>query len=167
MYLEYQRIKFQWKKDQNFHICLRSGLTPCPSSQPDRKISVFLRLALQKLASYFITSFHPPSTWSNWRAALLHHTLREDTSSQPQSQLIKDRSQPSIIQYSEQSKVTKECCLNIKICLTFGAPCFLAGFGRGSITSDFARRQDGWWRHIFDKSRIFALCHNLIRQTFW
>ena len=34
-----------WKKDQNFHICLRSGprwLTPpSPYGQPDRKISTF------------------------------------------------------------------------------------------------------------------------------
>ena len=47
MCFECQGIKFQWKKNQNFHICLRSGprwLTPLPPySQPDR---FFLQLAL-------------------------------------------------------------------------------------------------------------------------
>ena len=102
---ECQRIKFQWKNDQNFQG--RWSWPPLPYGQPDRKKSVFLRLALQKLASYFITRFHPPSTWSDWRPALLHHTLHVDTSSQSQPQLIKDRSQPSIIQYCEQSRYQK------------------------------------------------------------
>ena len=45
MCLKCQRIKFQWKKDHNFHICLWSGprwLNPHPPyGQPDRKIFVF------------------------------------------------------------------------------------------------------------------------------
>ena len=149
---ECRRIKFQWKNDQNFQG--RWGWPPLPYGQPDRKKSVFLRLALQKLASYFITRFHPPSTWSDWRPALLHHTLRVDTSSQSQPQLIKDGSQPSIIQYCEQSKDIKECCLIIKICLKFWVPCFLAGSGRGCTTLDFATRQAGWWPHVLDRSNI-------------
>ena len=39
----HQRIIFEGKKGQNFHICLRSGWgpLPLPYGQPDRKIPVF------------------------------------------------------------------------------------------------------------------------------
>ena len=42
MCIGYQKIKVQWKKGQNFHICLRSGprgLPPPPYGQPDHQIS--------------------------------------------------------------------------------------------------------------------------------
>ena len=71
MCFERRRIQVQWEKNQNFHICLRSGprwLTPPspPYGQPDRKISVFFDNSLKDDEHSGNSRYDNGRRWWSW-----------------------------------------------------------------------------------------------------